>query len=47
MGRVNSWRRWQVADTFGCDSVDGTYLVYGPDQLLPHVLGWSAQDALW
>lgn len=46
MGRVNSWRRWQVADAFGCDSCDGTYLAFGPDLNLPHVLGWSAQPAL-
>jgi len=47
MGRVNSWKRWQVADAFGCDSCDGTYLAYAPDLLLPDVLAWSAQDALW
>jgi hypothetical protein len=47
MGRVNSWRRWQVAEAFGCDSCDGTYLAYGPDLLLPDVLGWTAQAALW
>lgn len=47
MGRVNSWRRWQVADAFGCDSCDGTYLAFGPDLLLPDVLGWSSQAALW
>jgi hypothetical protein len=47
MGRVNSWRRWQVAEAFGCDSCDGTYLAFGPDKLLPTVLGWTAQGALW
>lgn len=47
MGRVNSWRRWQVAEAWGCDSCDGTYLAFGPDQLLPAVLGWAAQGALW
>jgi hypothetical protein len=47
MGRVNSAKRWAVADAWGCDSCDGTYLTFGPDRLLPHVLGWSAQAALW
>lgn len=47
MGRVNSWQRWQVADAFGCDTCDGTFLAFGPDQLLPHVLRWTAQPALF
>lgn len=47
MGRVNSWRRWQVAEAFGCDTCDGTYLAFAPDLLLPDVLGWTAQAALW
>lgn len=47
MGRVNSWRRWQIAEAFGCDSVDGTFLAYGPDYRLPEVLAWSSQPALF
>lgn len=47
MGRVNSWRRWQIADAFGCDSVDGTFLTYGPDVLLPTLLSWTAQSSLF
>lgn len=47
MGRVNSWKRWQVAEAFGCDSADGTYLAFAPDRWLPDVLSWSAQDALF
>jgi hypothetical protein len=31
MGRVNSARRFAIAELMGCDSVDGTYLTYGPD----------------
>lgn len=46
MGRVNSWRRWQIAEAFGCDSCDGTYLAYAPDKWLPDVLGWAAQPSL-
>jgi hypothetical protein len=31
MGRVNSRRRYELARSFGCDSVDGTFLAFGPD----------------
>lgn len=35
----------------GCDSVDGTYLTFGPDVNLPRLLGWldGAEQApqLW
>lgn len=41
MGRVNSRRRWLIADYFGCDSVDGTYLAFGPDTNLPALLSWT------
>lgn len=40
MGRVNSRRRLRIAASWGCDSVDGTYLVFGPDVNLPKLLGW-------
>lgn len=45
MGRVNSLRRLRYAAApppFGalCDSVDGTYLAFGPDQNLPTLLSW-------
>jgi hypothetical protein len=42
MGRVNSNRRLTIARTYGCDSVDGTYLKFGPDINLPRLLGWLA-----
>lgn len=41
MGRVNSERRYEYARAIGCSSVDGTYLVFGPDQLLPGLLAWG------
>lgn len=41
MGRVNSERRYSYALNIGCDSVDGTYLTFGPTQNLPNVLAWS------
>lgn len=40
MGRVNSARRYRYAEHIGCNSVDGTYLTYGPNVLLPDVLAW-------
>lgn len=40
MGRVNSLRRYRYADAIGCDSVDGTFLVFGPDKNLPRLQGW-------
>lgn len=40
MGRVNSERRLRYADAIGCDSADGTYLVFGPDTNMPKLLGW-------
>ena len=42
MGRVNSQRRVLIADRQGYDSVDGTYLAFGPDKNLPSLLGWMA-----
>lgn len=41
MGRVNSARRYRYAEHIGCDSVDGTYLTFGPDANLPRLLSWS------
>ena len=40
MGRVNSERRYRYAAAVGCDSVDGTYLTFGPDANLPRLQGW-------
>lgn len=51
MGRVNSKRRFDAARAMGCDSVDGTYLTFGPDMNLPRLLGWiesaAAVPMLW
>lgn len=46
MGRVNSRRRYDYAAAIGCDSVDGTYLVYGPTVNLPKLLSWVSTPAL-
>lgn len=40
MGRVNSAKRLRYADAIGCDSADGTYIAFAPDQNLPNVLAW-------
>lgn len=40
MGRVNSERRLRYAHYIGCDSVDGTFITFGPDANLPQVLNW-------
>lgn len=42
MGRVNSGKRYRYAHSIGCDSVDGTYLTFGPNKNLPKLLAWAA-----
>jgi hypothetical protein len=43
MGRVNTRSRVLRAKAMGCDSADGTFLAYGPDQNLPRLLGWLCE----
>jgi hypothetical protein len=43
MGRVNSLRRLRLAVMDGYDSVDGTFLAYGPDVNLPRLLSFLRQ----
>ena len=40
MGRVNSRRRFRTARAMGCDSVDGTFLTFAPDQNMVRLLDW-------
>jgi hypothetical protein len=40
LGRVNSRKRVRLAHAWGCDSVDGTYLCFGPSVNLPKLLSW-------
>ena len=40
MGRVNSLKRLMYADAIGCDSVDGTFLTFGPDVNLGRLGSW-------
>ncbi|WP_203823171.1 hypothetical protein [Paractinoplanes ferrugineus] len=43
MGRVNTRNRMLKAKAMGCDSADGTYLAFGPDQNLPSLLSWLCE----
>lgn len=40
MGRVNSLKRLRYAKSIGCDSVDGTYLTFGPEKNLRRMSAW-------
>lgn len=40
MGRVNSYKRLLYAKAIGCDSVDGTYLAFAPDQNTKNLKKW-------
>ena len=40
MGRVNSFRRIVAATISGYDSVDGTFLAYGPDKNIVRLTHW-------
>jgi len=41
-GRINSLRRWRIAAAIGCDSADGTFLKYAPDQNMVRLMTWLA-----
>lgn len=51
MGRVNSLRRLRFARDIGCDSVDGTFLGFGPDVNIVRLQRWlddiERQPSLW
>ena len=40
MGRVNSYKRIRLAALIGCDSVDGTFLAFGPDKNEKRLMSW-------
>lgn len=42
MGRVNGLRGMRLAKSIGCDSVDGTFLKFGPDQNRVRLDRWMA-----
>ena len=41
VGRVNSQRRFLAMAALGADSVDGTFLGFGPSRNLPQLLAWQ------
>jgi hypothetical protein len=43
MGRVNSRPRFALADSWGVDTADGTYLAFGPDVNLVKLRSWLDQ----
>ncbi len=51
VGRVNSRRRFRLFVAAGADSVDGTYLAFGPQANTPKLLGWireaEVSQPLW
>jgi len=51
MGRVNGIKRMRYAMSIGCDSVDGTFLKFGPDANMPRLQKWldslNSHPMLW
>lgn len=52
LGRVNTLRRLRIATSpeWACDSVDGTFLAFGPDANLPRLRRYmrlAAEPSLW
>jgi hypothetical protein len=45
MGRVNSGKRFALAQSWGVDTADGTFLAFGPQKNLPRLLSWLEQPA--
>jgi hypothetical protein len=44
IGRVNSQARYRFARMVGADSVDGTYLKFGPSENLANLMIWLAEE---
>jgi hypothetical protein len=40
MGRVNSYKRMALAQAWGVDTADGTFLAFGPKKNLPRLVKW-------
>ncbi|MGI9295974.1 MAG: hypothetical protein ACR2PS_18480 [Pseudomonadales bacterium] len=40
VGRVNSFQRLKAVTAIGADSVDGTFLKFGPDKNITRLLSW-------
>jgi hypothetical protein len=44
MGRVNSARRWAIAELFDCDTCDGTFIARAPDTNLARQQRWPVPN---
>jgi len=42
-GRVNSAKRFAYFAALGCDTADGTFLAFGPEQNAPQIRAWMRQ----
>jgi hypothetical protein len=46
MGRVNSLKRLRYAESIGCDSADGTFVGFAPEENVRRLFGWLDELAL-
>ena len=44
VGRVNSRKRWKLFEGLGAESVDGTFIAFGPDANIVRLKRWMADD---
>lgn len=47
MGRVNSLARIHYAESIGCDSVDGTHIIFEPRRASKRLIAWMNQKYLF
>lgn len=47
MGRVNSLARIHYAESIGCDSVDGTHIIFEPRRASKRLIAWMNQKSLF
>lgn len=47
MGRVNSLARIHYAESIGCDSVDGTHIIFEPRRASLRLIAWMNQKSLF
>ncbi len=47
MGRVNSLARIHYAESIGCDSVDGTHIIFEPRRASRRLVAWMNQKSLF
>lgn len=47
MGRVNSRRRFRLAIEMGCDSADGSHVIFSPKKNVSQLTDWLSNPLLW